>query len=196
MSRTAIIVLVALAAALVGLAFFSTANRLRDEGAPPVASGPAPPQRAVLGWRETYGPAGERLVFRVEWLEVTETGWVARIGLENRTSVAFSVGDPRATLDRSFGLMLFASGELAELERRNARGALPAVRLARSFEPELPAVLEPGASWEGTISAPGALAGGSFVRVVFGALTAVGRVPEGLREQVVWITDSAHRLEP
>jgi hypothetical protein len=197
MSRTAIVVLVALGAALVGFAFSSTANRLREgEETTPVASAAARPQRAVLDWRETYGPTGEKLVFRVHWLEVTESGWAARIGLENRTSVAYSVGDPRATLDRSFGLMLFARGDLADLERRNAQGALPAVRLARSFQPELPAVLEPGASWEGTISAPGALAAGSFVRVVFGALTAVGRVPEGLLEQVVWITDSAHRLEP
>lgn len=197
MSRTAIIVLVALGAALAGFAFSSTADRLRDgdETQPPTTSVPAGPQRADLDWRETYGPSRERLVFRVEWLEVTETGWTARLGLENRTSIAYSVGDPQATLDRAFGLMLFSSGELADLERRNAERTLPAVRAARSYEPELPAILEPGASWEGTIAAPGALVAESWVRVVFGALTAVGKTPEGLEEQVVWITDSAHQLE-
>jgi hypothetical protein len=197
-SRTAIIVLVALGAALAGFAFSSTADRLRDsdDEQSSETSAPAPPQRAELDWRETYGPAGEQLVFHVEWLEVTETGWAARLGLENRTSIAYSVGDPRATLDRAFGLMLFSSGELADLERRNAERTLPAVRAARSYEPELPAILEPGSSWEGTISAPGALAAASWVRVVFGTLTAVGKAPEGLDERVVWITDAAHQLEP
>lgn len=197
MSRTGIFVLIALGAALAGFAFSSTAERLRDGDAEqaPAIGAPAPPQRAELGWRETYGPAGQQLVFRVEWLEVTVDGWAARIGLQNRTSIAYSVGDPRATLDRSFGLMLFSSGELAELQRRNAERTLPAVRIARGYEPELPAVLEPGATWEGTISAPGALAAGAWVRVVFGALTAVGKAPDGLREQVVWITDAVHRLE-
>ncbi|GIU94419.1 MAG: hypothetical protein KatS3mg012_0876 [Gaiellaceae bacterium] len=189
-------VLIALGAALAGFAFSSTADRLRDRGSEqaPVVGAPAPPQRGELDWRESYGPSGQQLVFRVEWLEVTRDGWAARIGLENRTSVAYSVGDPRATLDRAFGLMLFSSGELAELERRNAEGNLPRVRAAQDYEPELPAVLEPGAAWEGTISAPGALAAGAWARVVFGALTAVGKVPEGLEEQVVWITDSAYRL--
>ncbi|MFO7572052.1 MAG: hypothetical protein R6W48_05550 [Gaiellaceae bacterium] len=198
MSRTAIIVLVALGAALAGFAFSSTADRLRDEdgGESPGASVAAGPQEADLDWRETYGPAGEQVVFRVESLAVTETGWTARLGLENTTSIAYAAGDPRATLDRSFGLMLFSSGELEDLERRNAERTLPAVRAATSYEPELPAILEPGASWEGTIAAPGALVAGSWVRVVFGTLTAVGKTPEGLDEQIVWITDSAHRLEP
>jgi hypothetical protein len=178
-SRTAIIVLVALGAALAGFAFSSTADRLREDD-----------------WRETYGPAGEQLVFRVDWLEVTDGGWSAHLGLDNRSSVAYSVGDPQASLDRAFGLMLFSSGELADLERRNESRTLPAIRAARAYDPELPAILEPGASWQGTISAPGALAAESWVRVVFGALTAVGKPPEGLGEQVVWITDSAHQLEP
>lgn len=190
--------LVALGAALAGFAFSSTADRLREgeQEQPLPASKPAPPQRVELDWRETYGPSGEQLVFRVSSLEITENGWAARLGLENRTSIAYSVGDPRATLDRAFGVMLFPSGDLADLERRNAERTLPAVRAARRYEPELPAILEPGASWEGTISAPGPLAAESWVRVVFGTLTAVGKTPEGLAERVVWITDSAHRLEP
>jgi hypothetical protein len=196
-SRTRIFVLIALGAALAGFAVSSTADRLRDDepGQEAVARAPAPPQRAELQWRETYGPAGQQLVFEVDWLQVDAEGWSARVGIENRTRIAYAVGDPRATLDRAFGLMLFASGDLAELERRNAERTLPAVRAARRYDPELPAILEPGAAWEGTISAPGALAAGAWVRLVFGALTAVGKVPDGLQEQVVWITDSAHRLE-
>ena len=197
MSRTTIIVLVALGAALAGFAFSSTADRLRDDADEPTeTSVAAGPQEAELEWRETYGPPGEQVVFRVESLEVTRTGWAARLGLENETSIAYPVGHPRATLERSFGLMLFSRGEVEDLERRNAERTLPAVRAATSYEPELPAILEPGASWEGTISAHGSLVAGSWVRVVFGALTAVGKTPEGLDERIVWITDSAHELEP
>ena len=57
-----------------------------------------------------------------------------------------------------------------------------------------PAILEPGASWEGTMSAEGALVAGSWVRVVFGTLVAAGNPPEELPERIVWITDHAYRL--
>ena len=84
------------------------------------------------------------------------------------------MGDPGATLDRAFGLMLFRTGETRELERRNRNGTLPATRPAVRYEPSLPKILEPGASWKGTISAPGSLVARSWVRVVFGTLVAVG----------------------
>jgi hypothetical protein len=196
MSRTAIIVLVALGAALAGFAFSSTADRLRNGDSDVETSVAAGPQTAELGWQETYGEPGERIVFTVDGLEVTERGWRVKLGLRNATSIAYSVGDPRATLDRAFGLMLFSTGTLEELERLNAERRLPAVRAAASYEPQLPAILEPGSSWEGTIAAPGALVAGSWARVVFGALTAVGPPPEGLDERVVWITDHAYRLKP
>ena len=90
--------------------------------------------------------------------------------------------------------MLFQSGDLAELEEKNESGTLPTVRPAARFEPEPPAILEPGDSWAGTISAPGALVANSWVRVVFGTLVSVGTPPEDLEEQVIWITDNAYRL--
>jgi hypothetical protein len=195
MSRTSLVVLVVLGAALAGFAISSTANRIRDDDAPPPASTAAGPQSAELGWRETYGPRGEQIVFSVESFEVVEGGWRARLGVENGTSVAYEIGDPRSTLDRSFGLMLFSTGEADELEGRNANGTLPAIRPATTYEPELPQILEPGASWEGTMSADGALAAGSWVRIVFGALVAVAKAPEGLAERVVWITDQTYRLK-
>jgi hypothetical protein len=57
-------------------------------------------------------------------------------------------------------------------------------------------ILEPEASWEGEMSANGALVADSWVRVVFGTLIAAGKPPEGLDEVVVWITDHAYRLRP
>jgi hypothetical protein len=193
-SRTTLIVLIALGAAVASFAFSSVARTLREDQPDERTSVAAGAQAADLGWRETYGRAGEQLVFSVASLEVMPGGWRARVSVENDTSIPYEVGDPRATLDRSFGLMLFSSGKAAELEERNANGTLPAVRTASRYEPALPKILEPGDSWEGTISARGALVADSWVRVVFGSLISVGQPPEGLEENVVWITDRTYRL--
>lgn len=196
MSRTTTLLLVALGAALAGFAFSATAERLEDDEPDPGTSAAAGPQRATLGWREAFGPAGEQLVFSVESLDVVESGWRARVGLENGTSVSYEVGGPALTLQPTFGLMLFSSGELAELEDKNASGTLPPVRPAVRFQPSLPTILEPGKTWSGTISAPGALVADSWARVVFGPLVSVGKPPENVAEDVVWITDGAYRLRP
>lgn len=194
MSRTTILVLVAFGAVLAGFALSTNARRLSDDEPRLPQQVAASPQRVTLGWRETYGPADEQLVFTVEALEILPGGWRARVGLENGTSVSYEVGGATPTLDPSFGLMLFSSGALAELERQNTNGTLPPVRRAVRFEPSLPTILEPGASWSGTMSAPGALVADSWVRVVFGAFVSVGKPPEDLAEQVVWITDRSYRL--
>jgi hypothetical protein len=156
---------------------------------------PAPPQRAQLDWEETYGKPGERVVFGVRELEVVPDGWRAEISITNDTDVQYAVGDPEASLDRRFGLMLFPTGDLRELEQRNRAGELPEIRTAEDYEPPLPLVLEPGATWAGTISARGSLPAGLWARVVFGALVPVGEAPEGLPDVLVWITDHAHQLE-
>lgn len=193
MSRTTTILLIALGAALVGFALASTAQRLRGDDSDADTSIAAGPQVADLGWRETYGSPGEQLVFTVDSLGVTRSGWRARVGIENESSVAWRV-DPGAIPDGTFGLRLFTTGDLEELEERNRKGTLPAVRPASRYEPEPPAILEPDASWEGEISANGALVADSWVRVVFGTLKAEGKPPEELDETVVWITDHAYRL--
>ena len=195
MSRTTIIVLVALGATLAGFALASNAQRLTRSGDAPDASVAAGPQTADLGWRETYGSTGEELVFTVDSLEVTETGWRARIGVENLSSVAWEL-DPAATPDGTFGLRLFKTGDPDELDERNKEGTLPAVRAATLYVPELPTILEPKASWKGEMSASGALVADSWARVVFGTLIAVGKPPDELEEIVVWITDNTYRLRP
>lgn len=195
MRRSTTIVFLVLGAALAGFAFSSAAVRMQDDDEdspkPSVAAGP---QTAVLNWRETLGPAGEQLVFEVESVQVLADGWRATLKLTNGTSVGYEVGDPSATLDRAFGLMLFATGSPAELERKNRNGTLPETRPAVSYDPILPPVLEPDASWRGTISARGTLVAGSWVRVVFGTLIAVGPTGDDLEDRVVWITDHAYEL--
>lgn len=166
-----------------------------DEASELEAANPAQPQRATLGWSESYGEPGARIVFRVDSFAVIDEGWRAAIAVENDSSARYAVGTG-SSLDRAFGLMLFPNGDLRELERLNRAGELPPIRAARTFVPPLPEVLEPGGRWQGTISARGSLPAGAWVRLVFGAFEAIGEPPEGLEEQVVWITDHAHRLRP
>jgi len=159
---------------------------------------PVPPARATepqhveLGWRESYPSSGEQLQFGVDALDVRSNGWSVEIRVTNATSRTFWLGINRAEL--SYGLMLFATGDLAELEEANREGRLPPVRLAAKLKPPPPDVLEPGATWRATLSAPGSLADGSYVRVVFGPLRVVGEPPEGMEPVVLWITDRSHRL--
>jgi len=152
----------------------------------------AEPQHVKLGWLESYPSEGERLRFAVDELDVRADGWSVEIAVTNATSIPFELGVDRAEL--SFGLMLFATGDLAELEQANREGRLPAVRLAATIKPAPPDVLATGATWRATISAPGSLADGSYVRVVFGPLRAVGKPPEGMDAVVLWITDRSHQL--
>jgi hypothetical protein len=152
----------------------------------------AEPQQAQLGWRESYAASGERLVFVVGKLTVRKNGWSVEIGVTNATRVRFQAGGGPA--DLAYGLMLFRTSDLTELEEAAREDGLPPLRRAAAIEPEPPDVLAPGQSWRATLSAPGSLADGSYLRVSFGPLRAEGEAPEGMEPIVVWITDHAHRL--
>lgn len=151
----------------------------------------AGPQEHVLDWRERYPPTGPGLVFVVRSLSVTEDGWTAEIGVENRSGVHWELPEAEAAFRRTFGLMLFATGDLAELD---ASDALPPVRRGRSFRPAFPTFLAAGETWSGRMSAPGSLPAGRYARVVFGPFTSVAKPPEGMEKKVIWITDHAQRL--
>jgi hypothetical protein len=155
----------------------------------------APPQTARLGWVEPYPAEKPALLFGVSSFTVTRDGWRADISVENRSDIGWEVGSRRYEAALRFGVLLFPTGDLDELERRNQAGDLPAVRPAASYSPALPDVLEPRATWRGTISAPGALAGGLWVRISFGPFVSDGEPPEGAQSPVVWFTDHAYHLE-
>lgn len=194
MRRSTALALVILGAALAGFVFSSSAVRLDGDEAPAEPSVPAGPQTSTLWWRETLGPPGQKLVFEVEKFQVRANGWRAWVKLTNNTSVAYEVGHPQATIDRRIGLMLFETGDVAELQDRQEENTLPAIRPATRYEPDLPRILESNGTWRGVISAPGSLVAGSWVRVVFGTLIAIGSTGDVLPEHVVWITDRAYRL--
>jgi hypothetical protein len=151
----------------------------------------AEPQTAELGWRESYPSTGKRLRFDVDRLEVRRDGWSVAIAVTNSVGIPFEIARP---LDSAFGLMLFETGDLGELTEAAEAAGLPPLRRATSIEPPPPRILAPDSTWRATLSAPGSLSDGSWVRVSFGPLEAVGTPPEGMQSQVVWITDKAHRL--
>lgn len=131
------------------------------------------------------------MVFEVHELDVTASGWSVRVSVTNRTTTPFDVQTGPG--DYTFGLMLFPTGDLEAVLKANREGKLPPVREATRLEPPPPEVLRPGATWRATLSAPGSLADGSWVRVVFGTFLGRNEPPEEL-QRVVWFTDRSHRL--
>jgi hypothetical protein len=152
----------------------------------------AEPQRAELHWRESYPSSGQRLIFAVDSLEITAMGWSADIAVTNSTAIPFDLG--AVPTPSAFGLMLFANDSLDELEEAAKNGRLPAPRVATRFDPAPPDVLAPKQTWRATISAPGSLADGAYVRVSFGPLLAKGDPPDDMNPRVRWITDRSYRL--
>ena len=104
----------------------------------------AEPQRAELHWRESYPSSGRRLVFVVDSLEVTSTGWSADIAVTNSTSVPFELGRSGLLV---FGLMLFPNDDLDQFKAAADNGRLPAPRLATRFDPSRPGTLAPNETW-------------------------------------------------
>lgn len=153
---------------------------------------PAEPQHARLGWVESFPSKGERIRFVVDSLTVRTGGWSVAIAITNATRSSFELGPDRAEL--SFGLMLFETGDLAELEEANRERRLPGVRLAATIEPPPPKVLAPGETWRATLTSQGALADGSYARVTFGPLRPVGDPPPGFEPYLIWITDHSYGL--
>ena len=155
----------------------------------------APPQTAKLEWLEPYTAKAPALVFGVTAFAVTADGWSADISVENRSDVGWKIVDRRHEDELGFGVMLFPTGDQKDAERLNNSLSLPTIRAATAYRPELPVVLEPGTTWRGTISAPGALAGGLWVRIAFGPFSSVGEPPKGVQTPVNWFTDHTYQLE-
>jgi hypothetical protein len=187
--------LAAFLAAVVGISTVATGCSTGGSSTEALPTVKAPPQSAELGWIENYPADQPALVFGVQSFRVTAEGWRAEISVQNRSDVRWEVANPRDGTDLQFGVMLFPTDNLKELEQRSRQNELPAIRQATAYSPALPAVLRPGATWRGTISAPGALAGGLWVRVSFGPFASDGDPPPGVESPLGWITDHAYHLE-
>jgi hypothetical protein len=180
---------------LVVVAFVATGCGTRGASTEALPTVKAPPQTAELGWIERYPSEQPALVFGVESFAVTEDGWRAEISVQNRSDVSWEIKGPKSNPELAFGVMLFPNSDPQELDARNRAGDLPAIRTATAFSPRLPSVLRPGTTWRGTMSAPGALAGGLWVRISFGPFVSDGDPPPGASSRVVWFTDHAYHLK-
>jgi hypothetical protein len=190
MSRRSLLVLAIGVAVLVGFVFAALAERNGGKGGTLAGNVPAEPQTAHLDWVEGEGPKGERVEFVVQRFQVVAGGWRALISLRNDSKVAFGLDRSR----RSFGVMLFTSGVHRDLDTRIRQQDLPSLRPALEYDPDPPSTLDPHSTWTATISARGALVAGSWVRLVFGTLDAIGRTPDAFPAHMLWITDHAYRL--
>lgn len=176
---------------LLALAAAALLTGCESSNAPPLPPGPASPQKVTLDWVERFPSEGPGLVFRAHGFEVTSSGWQAEVELENDTATSWRIVESPAT---SFGVMLFTTDDVSEVEGRSRDGDLPGLRSAQSFDPPLPTSLLPGGTWRGTIAAPGRLAASLHMRIVFGQLVAVGEPPESMPTEFSWITDNSYEL--
>ena len=165
-----------------------------DDAQAPLPAEAAPPQEATLDWDERVPTTGPGLVFHVDRFAVTPEGWEADVSFENRTGIPWRLPSADTAAATSFGVMLFPTDDLGELETRSRDGDLPGLREAESYRPALPARIAPGTSWHGTIAARGALAAGLYVRLVLGPFVAVGEPPDDMESGFSWITDNTYRL--
>ena len=155
-----------------------------------------PPQTAQLDWLEPFPAKAPALVFGVTSFAVTEDGWSADISIDNRSDIGWKIVDRNDQSALDFGLLLFPNNDQDEFEHKVNALDVPATREATIYKPALPVVLEQGAIWRGTMSAPGALPGGLWVRFVFGPFSSVGEAPKGLpTSAITWYTDHAYHLE-
>ena len=178
---------------LIALLVLSGCGTVEPTQTEPVELGrPAEPQRVELGWLERYPDSGPGLRFTVGALQVTGEGWSVEIAVTNKTGVPFEVGQYPAEL--AFGLMLFTTDDVAELDQDARDGRLPTIRRAATIDPEPPVTLAPNATWRATLSAPGSLADGTWVRVSFGPFRAQSDPPNEMEPVIVWITDRSHLL--
>jgi hypothetical protein len=152
----------------------------------------AEPRSTDLSWREVYPAGPERLVFLVRTLVIRPGGWSVEIGVRNETGIPFEL--ERRPGEPGYGLMLFETADLGELENASRNGTLPAVRAATTFTVPPPARLRPRETWATTMSAPGPLPDGTHLRVTFGPFRALGEPPEEMEPVVFWITDRSYRL--
>ncbi len=181
-------VLVALAAILLVTGCGSSTT------SPPPATA-APPQAAELGWDERSPDTGPALIFRVHRFAVTNDGWEADVEVENRTGIAWEIGEDPVAVEQSFGIMLFATSDLDEVEQRSRNADLPGLRPAQVFVPSLPSTLRPEGRWRGTVSAPAARSPPAATSASCSARWSPSVTPpDGMPSRFVWITDHAYRL--
>jgi hypothetical protein len=140
----------------------------------------APAADVRVDWKEQARLHGRPVIsFRVQRLITRKKGkvtaWAVVASVTNTTTKALRVSS------NQFGLALFSDGKTTD--PRRAKTLFRAI----AFSPALPRVLAPGKSWRGTFIGGGAVANGSYVRVIFGWFAGPAVGGPGFN----WISDHA-----
>lgn len=132
-----------------------------------------------VAWDETAKDGKVPVMgFRVDSLTFGKGTWSAHVTMSNLSKKPIRIGN-------QFGAAIYDDGTSENLDR--AIG----FAVALTFSPARPTVLEPGATWRGTIGGDGELkasASTRYARLVFGPLTGL----PGQKRSVFWVMD--HRL--
>ena len=96
-------------------------RRLQRRVAPDLPTEAAPPQAAELGWTEQLPKRDARWSSACTGSPSPERGWEADVEVENQTDVMWEIPGALSAVTTSFGVMLFRTGELEELDRGTGR---------------------------------------------------------------------------
>ena len=114
-----------------------------DESTTSLPTEAAPPQEAELTWSEQFPETGAGFSFRIRRFAVTADGWEADVEVENRTDIPWRLPGAEDAVPTSFGVMLFRTDDVEEVEQRSANGDLPGLAGSSTYTPSLPTRLAP-----------------------------------------------------
>jgi len=133
------------------------------------------------------------LLFAVDQLEVTQGGWSVGIAVTNETGIPFEARGRDVEL--TYGVALFRTGDLEELEQAAEAGTLPPVRAASTISPLPPPILEPGATWRARLSGRTKLAAMVHVSNALGTINPVAEIAALARDAgTVTLLDAAQSV--
>ena len=144
---------------------------------------PAQPRTIALDWHE-----GSGLRVDVRKLVVRPNGWSVSASVRNDSSVGLLIQRPHHPGEAEFGVLPLDSADIEAVERAGS-GVF-----ATRFEPPLPRVLHPHATWSGTFSGPGRLSKAHYVRVEVGRFTRYGSARGAVPLRLRYVTDHVLRL--
>jgi hypothetical protein len=130
----------------------------------------------------------------VQRLVLRRAGWRVYASIANHTGAAVQVSRPHHQNQVQFGVGVFETNRLEEVERRVEAGAVHNNALAERVDPPLPHALQAGERWRGSFSGRGRFPRGRYVRIEFGRFTFPGTVPRGHVARFFCVTGDAPRL--
>jgi hypothetical protein len=124
----------------------------------------------------------------VRRLVIRPNGWSVTASVRNDTRVGLLIERPHHPGGAEFGVLSLDNADTDAVERAGS-GVF-----ATRFEPPLPRVLRPHATWSGTFSGPGRLSRAGYLRVELGRFTRYGPSRGAVPRRFRYVTDHVVRL--